>query len=156
MTKDETTKIVLKLHGAYFSTDRIFSSMELDQRINIWEIYFKDFSFSTVNQAVDEWISNNKTMPQIAELLPRCKDLRTLEQGSLKDASNLKPTWEMIWDARHGELKDEDITPEVRKMTDEFVKWLRADPKLKAQWEKEQKNKPTQSEAMGDCLPYEI
>ena len=156
MTKEETTKIVLRLHGAYFSTDRIYNSSELDHRIGIWEIYFKDFTYRTVSQAVDEWIKANKVMPQIAELLPRCKDLRALEQGSLTDVENLRPTWELIWEARHGELKDEDISPEIRKMSDEFVKWLRADPKLKAQWKKEQKNNPTQSEAMGDCLPYEI
>lgn len=156
MTRDETTKVVLKLHGAYFATDRIYNSVELDQRINIWDVYFKDFTYKTVSQAVDEWISSQKTMPQISELLPRCKDIRIEEQGSLKDASNLKPTWEMIWDAKHGELKWEDISPEIKAMSDEFVKWLKADPKLKAQWKAQQKNKPIKSEELGDCLPYEI
>lgn len=156
MNKEETTKIVLRLHGAYFSTDKIFNSSELDHRINIWDVYFKDFTYKTVSQAVDEWIKANKVMPQISELLPRCKDLRSLEQGSLEDVENLKPTWEMIWDARHGELKDEDISPEIRKMSDEFVKWLRADPKLKAQWKAQQNNKPIESADMSNVLPYEI
>ena len=156
MNKEETTKIVLRLHGAYFSTDRIFNSSELDHRINIWDVYFKDFTYKTVSQAVDEWISNNKTMPQISELLPRCKDLRLLEQGSLKDVENLKPTWELIYDARHGEMTWEDVPQNIKDMSDEFVKWLRADPKLKAQWKAQQNNKPIKSADMGNVLPYEI
>jgi hypothetical protein len=147
MTREETIKIVMRLHGAYFSQDRVFNSAELDSRIDIWDVYFKDFTYRTVDLAVSEWIANNKTMPQISELLPRCKDIRIMEQGSLTDAATLRPTWELIWESKHGELKDEDIPPEVKAMTGEFVKWLRADPKMKAKY----KNNES-----GSFLPYEI
>lgn len=159
MTRDETAMVVMKLHGAYFSQDRVFNSKELENRIDIWDVFFKDFTFKTVNQAVTEWIGTQKTMPQISELLPRCKDLRILEQGTLADASSLRPTWDLIWESHHGELRDEDIPPEIRKMTDDFIRWLRADPKMKAKYKAEQNRRkptPTDSADLGECLPYEI
>lgn len=160
MTLEETTRVVLKLHGAYFSKDRIYNSSELESRINLWDMYFKDFTYKVVDRAASEWIANSKEPPQISELLPRCKDLRELERGSIQDADNIKPTWEMTYYARHGELKDEDISPEIRALTDEVIKWLRADPKTRKEWAEEEakeKNKQyTKSEVLGNVLPYEI
>ena len=97
-----------------------------------------------------------KTYPQISELLPRVKDIKALAQ-SPKNIDNIKPTWEVIWEARHGELKDEDIPPEISAMTDEFVKWLRSDPKMREKWKKEQEAKKRHT--LGEessFLPYEI
>jgi hypothetical protein len=91
-------------------------------------------------------------MPQIAELLPRCKDLRDLESYPKDDPMNWKSPAEQTWDAEHGELKDEDVPQWIKDLTDEFVKWLRADPKMKAKFREEEKKKNGGS----DCLPYEI
>lgn len=171
MTMEETTKIVLKLHGAYFSKDKIYNSSELESRINLWDMYFKDFTYDVVSQAVSEWIASQSNPPQISELLPRCKDLRLLKQ-SPKNPGELKSTAELIWEARHGVMTEDHVSPKwITDMTDEFVKWLRADPKTKKQWleeekkqkeaeEKKEQAKATeevkQSEVMENVLPYEI
>lgn len=158
MKINETSQIVMKIHSIY-GQDRFANSAELASRTNYWDIYFKDFSFDIVNKALDYWIKSHRDMPTPSDLLPKCKDLRfELLNPPIDFANpeNIKPTWELIYDARHGELKDEDISPEIRKMSDEFVKWLRADPKLKAQWKAQQNNKPIQSADMGNVLPYEI
>ena len=156
MTTEETTKILLKLHNAYPNQDKFLNSQDFNARISIWDVYFKDFPFSMVEQAVNEWIATMKTYPQISELLPRVKDIKALAQ-SPKNIDNIKPTWEVIYEARHGELKDEDIPPEISAMTDEFVKWLRSDPKMREKWRKEQEAKKRHT--LGDesnFLPYEI
>lgn len=170
MTQEETANIVLKLHGAFFSKDRFMNSQEFEARVNLWDMYFKDFTYDEVSQAVNEWIANNKEMPQISELLPRCKDLRALKQ-SPKSPEDLKSTAELNWEARHGVMTEDHVPPKwITDMTDEFVKWLRADPKTKKRWleeerkQKEAENTPIpevkqevkQSEVMGNVLPYEI
>ena len=63
---------------------------------------------------------------------------------------NWKSTAEMVWDARHGELKDEDIPEWITKATDDLVKWLRSDPKMRAKFDKEN------SDLGSSALPYEI
>lgn len=150
MTREETTQIILKLHGAYFSQDRFVDSRDFEARINIWDAYFKDFTYAVVNQAITEWIGSKSTMPQISELLPRCKDLRDIESCPKDDPMNWKSTAEMVWDARHGELKDEDIPEWITKATDDLVKWLRSDPKMRAKFDKEN------SDLGSSALPYEI
>lgn len=144
MTENETRGIYLKLINAF--DVKFVSSKEFDQKTRLWDRYFKDFSFKVVNRAVDEWISEFDTMPKISQLLPRCRDLRSLEQGSLKDAAHLKPTWEMIYDARHGELKDEDVP--------EWIHDLSADV-LKAMFLPPPNRKVINTDTMGRTLPYE-
>lgn len=147
MTREETTTIVLKLHGSYFSQDRIFNSIELERRIDAWEIYFKDFTYKTVNQAVEEWVKNNKVMPQISEILPRCKDLRTMEQGSLKDAANLRPTHELIWEAKHGPIENMAVPEWIQNLTTAMLREMLTPPKNR---------RKADVPDMGSGLPYEI
>ena len=147
MTREETTTIVLKLHGSYFSQDRIFNSIELERRIDAWEIYFKDFTYKTVNQAVEEWVKNNKVMPQISELLPRCKDLRTMEQGSLKDAANLRPTHELIYEAKHGPIENMPVPEWIQNLTEGMIREMLTPPKNR---------RKADVPDMGSGLPYEI
>ena len=169
MTQEETAKIILKLHGAFFSKDRFMNSQEFEARVNLWDMYFKDFTYDVVSQAVSEWIASNKEMPQISELLPRCKDLRILKLSP--SSKDMKSTAELNWEARHGVMTEDHVSPKwITDMTDEFVKWLRADPKTKQRWlEEERKPKEAanapipevkpevkQSEVMGNVLPYEI
>lgn len=147
MTDKETTIILLKLHGAYFSQDRFADSQEFEHRAAIWGVYFADFPYSVVNKVVTEWIATRKEMPQISELLPRCKDERTALQ-SLKDPENIKPTHEIIYLARHGEPPEK---PEVSRMIDRIIEEMRKDPKIKAIHEAHQKQQENKN-----FLPYEI
>lgn len=144
MTENETRGIYLKLINAF--DVKFVSSKEFDQKTRLWDRYFKDFSFKVVNRAVDEWISECDTMPKISQLLPRCRDLRSLEQGSLKDAAHLKPTWEMIYDARHGELKDEDVPSWIHDLSADVLKAMFLPPPNR---------KVINTDTMGRSLPYE-
>ena len=144
MTEEEATKIVLRLHGAYYSQDSYADTAELERRIAIWADKFKLFTYKVVSQAIEEWINEQKTLPHISEILPRCKDLSLLEQGSLKDPVNLKPTWVQIWDATHGEMTDEQIPQWIREMSDDMIRAMLTPPKK------------VDVPDMGDGLPYEI
>lgn len=147
MTLEETNLICLKIHGAYASQDRLYNSTEFSQRVNIWNIYFKDFTYKTVNKAVEEWISTQKTMPQISELLPRCKDLRTMEQGSLKDAANLRPTHELIYEAKHGPIENMPVPEWIQNLTTAMLREMLTPPKNR---------RKADVPDMGSGLPYEI
>lgn len=144
MTEEETRAIYLKLINAF--DVKFVSSREFDSKTRLWDYHFKDFSFNVVNRAVDEWIRECDTMPKISQLLPRCRDLRSLEQGSLKDAANLKPTWEMIYDARHGELKDEDVPTWIHDLSADVLKAIFLPPPNR---------KVIDTNTMGRTLPYE-
>lgn len=144
MTSDETTTILLKLSGAYFSQNRYLTSQEFGSRVILWDVYFKDFPYEVVNKVVTDWIATRKEMPQISELLPHCKDERTAMQN-LKNPEDIKPTWEIIYLSRKGEPPE---SPEFSQITERFIKWLKADPKLRQiQEAKEQAD---------NMLPYEI
>ena len=144
MTENETRAIYLKLINAF--DVKFVSSREFDTKTRLWDQHFKNYSFKVVNRAVDEWIEEQDTMPKISQLLPRCRDLRSLEQGSLRDAANIKPTWEMIYDARHGELKDEDVPSWIHDLSADVLKAMFLPPPNR---------KVIDTREMGRSLPYE-
>lgn len=138
MTQEQTSLILLKIHGAYFSQDRFANSAEFSSRINLWDVYFKDFTYEVVNQAVTEWIASHKEMPQISDLIQRCKDLRDLANFPKDDPMQWKSYAEQVTIARKG---DPDTWPDpdwLVQVRNNFIESMKA----------EQNN--------GKCLPYEI
>ena len=150
MTEKETALIIKKLHDIYSSQDKFVTAEEIASRITYWDIYFKDFSFKVVNAVADDWIRHQSKMPLPSEILPLCKDARDLmimREQDLAHPELIKPTWELIWDERHN-YQEPEITPEIRRMSDEFVKWLEADSKTK--------EKIKNDNNLGNAIPYEI
>ena len=150
MTEQETSKIIQKLHNIYSHQDRFATGQDIISRITYWDIYFKEYPFSVVDKVVDSWIKSHRDMPTPSDLLPMCKD----ERASLQDIrfpEDIKPTWEIIYDAKHGE---QPIKPEFEALVNNFVKWLRADPKMKEQWRRQHGGQ--EPPIPQDMLPYEI
>lgn len=118
MTQEETAKIILKIHGAYFSQDRFMTSTDFESRVTLWDTFFKGFSYKVVDQALGEWIKENKTIPQVSDLFQRCKDLRDLENYPKDDPMNWKSHAEQITIARMGDpdtWPEPDWLPELRE-----------------------------------------
>ena len=149
MNLTQSIQIVSKLHNAYTS-DRYAKPEELQARIDLYCIYFADIPFRIVNKEADIWIKSHREMPTINELLARCKDALAIERSPNQDASQIKPTWELILEAR-GVDTDAPPTPEVEQMVDQLIRALRNDPKARARYEASKNNKPVDG-----SLPYEI
>ena len=153
MKYNETSEIILKIHNLYSNQDRFTNSSELTSRTTYWDVYFKDFSFEIVNKAVDYWIRSHRDMPVPSDILPICKDIRFEKLNPPIDFSNpenIKPTHQLIWESRNGELKDKDIPPEIYAMTDRLIESLRKDSKMRKKYEKQNQ------EDLSNELPYEI
>lgn len=153
MKTDETKVIIKKIHELYLYQDKFVTAENIQSRINYWDIYFKDFSFEIVNRAVDYWVKSHRDIPFPSDLLPMCKQFRYEMVNppiDFANPENIKPTWELIWDARHGELKHEDISPVILAMSDRLIEALRKDAKMRKKYEEEQKGD------LSNELPYEI
>jgi len=139
MTEKETALIIKKLHDIYSHQDRFVTAEDISSRITYWDVFFKDFTYQVVNQAVDDWIRSHKEMPVPSDLIQSCKDYRDLYACPKGNPMEWKSTAEQVWDARHGEMGEDHTPPKwITDMTDEFVKWLEADPKTKAKYKKEE------------------
>ena len=150
MNLKQSMTIVSKLHHAFFS-DRFAKPEELQSRVDLYCVYFADIPFRIVNKEVDEWISTEREMPTISQLLFRCKDSLALESNPIKNPETVLPTWWHIAEARGVDM-DAPPSPEIEKLADELIEALRADAKAKARYEASKKNKP---DTDGN-LPYEI
>ena len=161
MTEDETKVIIKKLHDLYLHQDKFVTADTIHSRISYWDIYFKDFPYAVVNRAVDDWVKGHRDMPMPSDLLQACKDYKDLYACPSGNPMEWKSTAEINWEARHGVITEDHVSPKwITDMTDEFVKWLEADPKMKQQMRAEERKrreegKPVQTD-MGDSLPFEI
>lgn len=149
MDYKQSMAIVAKLHNAYVQ-DRFAKPEELSKRIDLYTIYFADMPYRIVDAEVDIWIKSFREMPTVSELLSKCKDALSIE-SSPKFADDIKPTWWYILEARGVDM-DAPIPPEVTAMSDKLIKAMRRDPRLRARYEAEKKNKPTAD----GTLPYEV
>lgn len=153
MKTDETKVIIKKLHEIYLNQDKFVTAENIQSRINYWDVYFKDFSFEIVNKAVDYWIRSHRDIPVPSDILPICKDIRFEMINppiDFANPENIKPTHQLIWEARNGKLEDKDIPPEIVAMTDRLIESLRKDSKMRKKYEEQN------HEDLSNELPYEI
>lgn len=79
MTIQESAKVVYMIHTAY-PTDRKATADDLADRIDLWAVFFADYSAQEVERAVKAWIRSQTFMPTTKEIKQACDIFRKLGQ----------------------------------------------------------------------------
>lgn len=79
MTIQEAAKVVYMIHTAY-PADRKATVEELADRIDLWGVFFADYSADEVMQATKAWILASSYMPTPKEIKEACDTRRKLSK----------------------------------------------------------------------------
>lgn len=71
MTIQEAAKVVYMIHTAY-PADRKATAEELADRIDLWGVFFADYSADEVMRATKAWILGSPYMPNPNEIKTAC------------------------------------------------------------------------------------
>lgn len=77
MTIQEAAKVVYMIHTAY-PADRKATAEELADRIDLWGVFFADYSADEVMKATKAWILGSPYMPNPNEIKTACDTWRKL------------------------------------------------------------------------------
>lgn len=77
MTIQETAKIIYMIHTAY-PADRKATAEELADRIDLWAVFFRDYTVQEVQEAAQAWIISQTFMPTPKEIKESCDTCRKL------------------------------------------------------------------------------
>lgn len=75
MTIQESAKVIYMLHTAY-PADRKATAEELADRIDLWAVFFADYTAQEVERATKAWILGSPFMPNPNEIKARCDTWR--------------------------------------------------------------------------------
>lgn len=77
MTIQEAAKVIYMIHTAY-PADRKATAEELADRMDLWAVFFADYTAQEVEQAVKAWILAQSFMPTPKEIKESCDTCRKL------------------------------------------------------------------------------
>lgn len=77
MTIQEAAKVIYMIHTAY-PADRKATAEELADRMDLWAVFFADYTAQEVERAVKAWILNSSFMPNPNEIKTTCDIQRKL------------------------------------------------------------------------------
>ena len=77
MTIQEAAKVVYMIHTAY-PADRKATAEELADRIDLWGVFFADYTAAEVTRAAKAWIKSRSFMPNPNEIKAACDIQRKL------------------------------------------------------------------------------
>lgn len=77
MTIQEAAKVIYMIHTAY-PADRKATAEELADRMDLWAVFFADYTLEEVAQAVKDWIGASPYMPTPKEIKDACDTWRKL------------------------------------------------------------------------------
>ena len=77
MTIQESAKVIYMIHTAY-PTDRKATAQELADRIDLWAVFFSDYTAAEVERAAKAWIRSETFMPTPREIKEACDVFRKL------------------------------------------------------------------------------
>lgn len=79
MTIQESAQVVYMIHTAY-PADRKATAEELADRIDLWAVFFADYTAPEFERAVKAWILSQAFMPTPKEIKEACDIFRRLGQ----------------------------------------------------------------------------
>lgn len=79
MTIQESAKVIYMIHTAY-PADRKTTAEELADRMDLWAVFFADYTAQEVERAVKAWIQTQSFMPNTNEIRAACDLNRKLSR----------------------------------------------------------------------------
>ena len=79
MTIQEAAKVIYMIHTAY-PADRKATAEELADRMDLWAVFFADYTAQEVERAVKAWIRTQSFMPNTNEIKAACDLNRKLSR----------------------------------------------------------------------------